>query len=279
MSNEEKIKFKSPGGYTKVGGQRLDPKNQKEGDLKETLNLRIFELEKTIISYGDNWLQENPAIYKEIALFINKLNDLSQKILQFLAIGMNIEAGQENGNNWLSSRCDVTKSSPTSLHFLHYPAQEVINDDTVHTGAHTDFGAITLLFQREGEEGLEIFSKQETWQSVPFLPNDEIRFPNCAPPLVVNIGDLLSYWSAGVLKSTIHRVRCQKSLRGSTPERYSIAYFCNANDETLLEPIPSKLIKSYNYVKKDPGIKTAKDHFMKKISESYSIQEAAMGKE
>lgn len=42
LSNQEKTKFKSPGGYTEVGAQRLAPKNQRQGDLKETLNLRIL---------------------------------------------------------------------------------------------------------------------------------------------------------------------------------------------------------------------------------------------
>lgn len=273
LTNEEKTKFKSPEGYTKVGGQILDPKNQSQADLKETLNLRIFELEKTMLR-EDNWLQKNPSLIKEIITFINKLNGISQRILQLLAIGMDIEG--ENSKDWFSSRCDIAKSSPTGLHFLHYPAQNDIDDKTLHTGAHTDFGAITLLFQREGEEGLEILA-QEKWQAVPFIPNNESKFPDCAPPLVVNIGDLLSYWSAGTLKSTKHRVKCQKSLMGSTPERYSIAYFCNANDKTLLEPIPSKLITNYKPLKNEDGIQTAGDLFKRKLSESF--QKASMYKE
>ena len=44
-----------------------------------------------------------------------------------------------------------------------------------------------------------------------------------APPLVVNIGDLLSYWTAGLLKSTIHRVKFPKAQELGQ-DRYSIVF-------------------------------------------------------
>ena len=45
-----------------------------------------------------------------------------------------------------------------------------------------------------------------------------------APPLVVNIGDLLSYWTAGLLKSTIHRVKFPAKAQELGQDRYSIVF-------------------------------------------------------
>ena len=62
-----------------------------------------------------------------------------------------------------------------------------------------------------------------------------------APPLVVNIGDLLSYWTAGLLKSTIHRVKFPAQELGQ--DRYSIVFFSHPSDNALLEPVPSEIIR------------------------------------
>lgn len=61
------------------------------------------------------------------------------------------------------------------------------------------------------------------------------------PPILVNIGDLLNYWTDGLLKSTVHRVVMPRD-RGE--DRYSIVYFCHPVQDTELVKIPSELITS-----------------------------------
>ena len=61
------------------------------------------------------------------------------------------------------------------------------------------------------------------------------------PPILINVGDLLSYWTNGILKSTVHRVVFP---HGSGEDRYSIAYFCHPVDETPLIAVPSELVKT-----------------------------------
>lgn len=60
------------------------------------------------------------------------------------------------------------------------------------------------------------------------------------PPILVNIGDALAFWTKGMLKSTVHRVTF-----GGGAERYSIAYFCHPLDEVRLEPVQSEVIEQY----------------------------------
>lgn len=58
------------------------------------------------------------------------------------------------------------------------------------------------------------------------------------PPILVNVADLLSYWTNGLMKSAVHRV-----ITDGGQDRYSIAYFLHPADQTRLIPIPSEAVK------------------------------------
>lgn len=64
------------------------------------------------------------------------------------------------------------------------------------------------------------------------------------PPILVNIGDLLSYWTDGLLKSTVHRVVFPLAeQRSPNPrDRYTLVYFCHPVDSTELVPVPSEIV-------------------------------------
>ena len=87
------------------------------------------------------------------------------------------------------------------------------------------------------------------------------------PPIVVNIGDMLSDWTNGLLKSTMHRVVIPK-IRGD--DRYSIAFFCHPVATTELVPVPSPLIQSIGLdKKKDEKVLTAEQHLKKRLADTY----------
>lgn len=67
------------------------------------------------------------------------------------------------------------------------------------------------------------------------------------PPILVNIGDLLSYWTDGLLKSTVHRVVFPlDEQRAPNPrDRYSIVYFCHPLDDAELVPVPSDVVSGF----------------------------------
>lgn len=127
----------------------------------------------------------------------------------------------------------------------------------MRAGAHSDYGSITLLFQRPGQPGLEILTPEGTWAPVAVEPDqaqsqqqqqkegsDYYPFP----PILVNIGDLLSYWTDGLLKSTVHRVvfpapsDSERTSDDKDQDRYSVVYFCHPVDETELLPVPSEIV-------------------------------------
>ena len=88
-------------------------------------------------------------------------------------------------------------------------------------------------------------------------------------------GDLMSYWTGGMLKSTVHRVIFPESARKGGNDRYSMAYFCHPLNEALLEPVPSEIVKEK--VKKrgtsseegNEEVITAAQHLQKRLDATY----------
>lgn len=100
-------------------------------------------------------------------------------------------------------------------------------------GEHTDFGSITLLHNRLG--GLQILPPtSETWHYVKPLKN------HC----IVNLGDAMVKFTAGILRSNIHRVVNPPGEQG-TEKRMSLVYFARPEDEVVLRELEgSEAIKA-----------------------------------
>ncbi|KAH8690689.1 hypothetical protein BGW36DRAFT_389184 [Talaromyces proteolyticus] len=116
----------------------------------------------------------------------------------------------------LSSLQPQGRPSGTSLRMLRYPPQPEGDRRTSLLG-HTDLGSLTILFNTIG--GLQILpagadaKDDDSWVYV--QPQ-----PNCA---IVNLGDAMVEWSAGILRSNLHRVTFAPGDQ-SKSIRYSLAY-------------------------------------------------------
>ncbi|CAL5229196.1 g12477 [Coccomyxa viridis] len=111
--------------------------------------------------------------------------------------------------------------------------------------AHADMDVLTILYQREGDLGLEIAPGNEVedlsliedvgniWNHVPVAREWTPLDPKQGL-LTVNIGDGLTRWTDGLLKSTYHRVRAPTS---TDPQgaRYSVPYFVNPKLNYIIE--------------------------------------------
>ncbi|KAL5051814.1 hypothetical protein BDW71DRAFT_632 [Aspergillus fruticulosus] len=238
-------------GWSGMHSEILDPEHQRTGDFKEAFNFGEFTTE------GKAQQPLPPALARheaEIGNFASLCTKTCNRILSLLSLGLKISP------SFFTTRHDPTKG-PTGciLRYLYYPSvsapQTADYDHTVdvRAGAHSDYGSITLLFQRPGQPGLEILTPEGTWAPVAVEPgrpspsgNDE-NGKFAFPPILVNIGDLLSYWTDGLLKSTVHRVVFPASERtgNSSQDRYSIVFFCHPVDSTELVPVPSEVVKAY----------------------------------
>jgi isopenicillin N synthase-like dioxygenase len=165
---------------------------------------------------------------------------------------------------------------------LYYPRTTTASPTTTTTGiragAHSDYGSLTLLFRRPGEPGLELYTSSRGWVSVPVNPAPASL---THPPVLVNIGDLLSFWTAGLLKSTLHRVVFEGG-----EERYSMAYFCHPLDEARLERVPGRVLDAFGEKGKeelgaqrrrlglsdgDGDVLTAKEHLDRRLKVTYGL--------
>ncbi|KAK4539169.1 hypothetical protein LTR36_001192 [Oleoguttula mirabilis] len=261
-------------GWLSQGVEKLDPMTQKRPDVKEAFNVGE--------PVGGELQQPLPKPLRPheqtIIDFQRKCHRLCQRVLQVFAIALGIN------ERWFTDRHDEARGpSGTMFRLLYYPQIDTIEDGVdIRAGAHSDYGSITLLFQqRGGHPGLEIKTPSGEWAPVPVDPVQHPvgsfngGIPKEQPlPILVNIGDLLEDWTAGLLKSTVHRVIFPEASGG---DRYSIAYFCHPLDDALLEPVPSKLVedhalKSGRKLARDGKLITAKDHLMARLAATYTVK-------
>ena len=254
-------------GYVRSGGENLSPGDQTAGDPKEALNISFldFVTGESAKPIPDYFSGERKAALQSI---IKRLYELSLRIMRLVAIGLEMD-----DTDWFDSRYDAEKPSGTTFRLLHYPGQKSLSPEAViRAGAHTDYGLVTLLFQQENQEGLEIHSQiSKKWEAVPFVPCNSTKFPGEAAPIIVNIGDQLSYWTAGLLKSTIHRVKFPAKVQESGQDRYSIVFFSHPNDDTILEPVPSELTRAIKGrgANSESSPITSKEHLQKRLAATY----------
>jgi isopenicillin N synthase-like dioxygenase len=110
-----------------------------------------------------------------------------------------------------------------TLRFLHYPPQDVDDDEQFGQGPHTDNSFITLL-ARTDVPGLAVRLPVGEWLAPPVIPGT----------FLVNLGNVMKRWSNDRFLSTPHAV-----LNDSGTDRYSIAFFYSPNPDAIIECLPS----------------------------------------
>ncbi|KAK1687972.1 2OG-Fe(II) oxygenase superfamily protein [Colletotrichum godetiae] len=259
-------------GWSGMHSETLDPKNQKVGDYKEAFNFGEFKDGKA--------QQPLPPTIQSDEPFLNSFRDqchsLCLELLELLGIGLDVNPTDFFSSAHLRSKGD----SGTILRMLYYPPTSATasNPDDVRAGAHSDYGSVTLLFRLRGQAGLEILTRDNTWAPVPVTPPGTEA--DALPPILINIGDLLSYWTNGLFRSTVHRVVFGgEGAEGETDTgpRYSMAFFCHPVGSVALDPVPSDRVKEFVAPEGTPNanpyaerkVMTADDHLFMRLRESY----------
>ncbi|KAK4122260.1 Clavaminate synthase-like protein [Parathielavia appendiculata] len=274
-------------GWSAMNYETLDPANQRVGDFKESFNFGDFADGKAQQPIPPTIVADEP----QISAFRDLCYNLSLKLNTLLGIGLEVTPPDFFTTAHLRSR----GPSGTILRFLRYPPRSALGQPTtsndVRAGAHSDYGSLTLLFRLRGQPGLEILLRDgKTWSPVPVVPPGTEDDP--APPILMNIGDLLSYWTNGLLRSTVHRVVFPSSgagagagaaggglVEGETDldgMRYSIAYFCHPFGGAELGSVPSERVKAYKgglaegnpYAERK--VLTADEHLKMRLKASYA---------
>jgi len=170
----------------------------------------------------NQWPAGLPDFRPAVEAYYRALDKAARALTRLLARAL----GQ--GENFFGSSFE----HPTVyLRLLHYPPIPADAEADLYGSApHTDYGFMTLLAQDDigglqvrATEAQSVASGGGGWIDVPFVPDS----------FVVNVADLLSYWSGGRWPSTPHRVLNNRSGR----DRYSIPFFFDMSMETVVEPL------------------------------------------
>ena len=106
----------------------------------------------------------------------------------------------------------------TLLRCLHYPGSQRLADSQSHLHAHTDGTLLTVLMQDDAG-GLEVLVNGN-WVDVPVIPDS----------FVINVGDLMMFWTNDRWKSNWHRVN-----RVGGDGRLSFPLFFTPDRDTMIE--------------------------------------------
>jgi isopenicillin N synthase-like dioxygenase len=205
-------------GYVALSEEQLDP--GKPADRKEAFNIGLdLPPEDPEVLAGAPFRGVNrwPAEMPEVRSALLAHFDAAWALGRLLHRGFALDLGLPE--EWFEDKLDRPIAT---LRLLRYPPGDP--DAPLGAGEHTDYGNVTVL-ATDGVAGLEVRRRNGGWEPVPQI----------AGAFVCNIGDCLMRWTNGVYASTPHRVRAPAA------ERYSAAFFLDANPDAVVAVLPSCL--------------------------------------
>ncbi|MEH1853411.1 MAG: 2-oxoglutarate and iron-dependent oxygenase domain-containing protein [Nostoc sp.] len=204
-------------GYFPVGGELTSGKP----DLKEGIYFGAEQGEEHPLvqagtqMHGSNLFPANIPQFAETVLeYMEAMTNLGHTLMTGIALSLGLEA---------SYFADRYTSEPLVLfRIFNYPPNLSPSDGEPiwGVGEHTDYGVLTILKQ-DNSGGLQVKSKSH-WVAAPPVPGS----------FVCNIGDMLEKMTAGLYRSTPHRVQNQ-----SGNHRLSFPFFFDPNFDVQVKSI------------------------------------------
>lgn len=164
----------------------------------------------------------------------------------------------------LNDRLTLPRAKLASLHRLDVPSgdqvrfvrapSQPIDDSRVALGEHSDFGSVTVLFNRlgglqvrlpqgidaiEGSSDSSVADGPDRSRLCEIDPSTGERWTYVKPlpgHAIVNLGDAMVKFTAGLLRSNVHRVVSPPGPQDRAT-RYSLVYFSRPEDDVLLKPL------------------------------------------
>ncbi len=213
-----------PRGYEPLYHQQLDEGTPR--DLKESFYVaRELPPEHPDViaklpNHGSNqWPQTILGFRERVEAYYHPMLDLGRHLMRMLALSLTLQRDYFDA---------AFKEPSATLRLLSYPPQPSdAPENQLGSGAHTDFGAITLLAQDDCG-GLEVENAAGEWLKADPIPG----------AFVVNLGDMVKRWTNDLYHSNMHRVLNSSSQRR---HRYSMALFFNPQYRTQITTVPTCL--------------------------------------
>jgi isopenicillin N synthase-like dioxygenase len=240
--------YESNRGYIGIG---CESHEHAQPDKKETFDIGNEADE----AYSNKWPLDD-EFKTTMTRYFDAFDALHLKIMKLLAAVMKLD-----DVNYFVERCNERHENLRLLHYPALPRPQDQDQEIVRGAVHTDFGTLTLLTQ-DSVGGLRAQRLDGQWVHVSPVDNS----------IVVNVGDMLQRWSNDSLRATPHQVVELSSNDDGTmfPERLSIAFFCNANKNVMLDCLQQCQSEAPKY----SPIK-AHDYLIRRLSETISKEASA----
>jgi len=220
----------TPRGYRAQGLESLAQANagMTPPDLKEFYHFgRESWPEETYYSgpegrryFIPNFWPATPERFANVAAaYYAEMEKLAGFMMQLTALALGLE------EHFFDDKIDKHVSA---MRLNFYPEQtSAPQPGQLRAGAHTDYGAFTILNGESVPGGLQVLPKNRQWIDVETDPQT----------FVINIGDLLMRWTNDRWVSNTHRVVNPPAAVASQAKRLSIAFFQQPNYDALIECI------------------------------------------
>ena len=163
------------------------------------------------------WPQRPEGFKHAFEIYYSVMEDLANRLMRLMALALGLD------EHWFD---DKIRDHITNLTVNYYSELErPVAQSQFRRGEHTDWGSFSIL-HHDGEPGLQIKSPDGVWEDVPIVTD----------AFIVNLGDLMAFWTNDRWKSTYHRVVVPED---HSADRLSIIFFHQPAYDTLIECIPT----------------------------------------
>ncbi|KIM64713.1 hypothetical protein SCLCIDRAFT_1212770 [Scleroderma citrinum Foug A] len=239
-------------GYKKMGGNAVDASGL--SDASEYMNIAKDD----VLAFPQMIHRDYPptviaAMTSVVKPFVCKSLEINNTVLRVFSHRLGLPEGSLEA---LHTRDQQSGSEARLIRVPAMPGKALADRPTI--GAHSDFGSLSFLHNILG--GLQVILPGETeWKYVKPIPAHTI----------CNVGDALSIFSGGILKSAVHRVVPPPGAQAEH-ERWSLVFFTRLNNTQVLHalvkdsPIIAEAVKQYPEEKFNTG-STAAEWFSRRV--------------
>ena len=250
----------SSSGY-ESGMQQLDSQTadaeKAPPDLKESFGFGMdlpddhpWALKRTR-NYGHvQWPGHLPGFRETMLAYQAAMAALNRHLMALIARSLGLPA------DWFVEPFEMAARSIRLLRYPPHPDRARYNQ--LGAGAHTDWGAVTILAQ-DGAGGLEVRNADGDW--VEARPIEDT--------FVINLGDLMARWSNGIYNANMHRVLNNRSGR----DRYSMVSFNGPRHDVVIDPLPGCVTPDFP---RKFATCTAQEHVFEMFRRSYGYAPGAV---
>ena len=241
-------------GYTPFLGETLSAGlgNAAPADLKEMIDMGPVDVpageyyerpEAKNFFHPNLWPEKPEGFARVMETYYRRMNRLANDLMGLFAYALDLP------EDFFFDKLDRNMSA---LRVICYPEQTVPPEPgQLRSGAHTDYGTLTILMSDKAAGGLQALHRDGYWVDVRTEPGT----------YVINIGDIMQIWTNDRWVSTMHRVINPPAEVADASRRHSIVFFHQPNYDAIIDTLPScygpKRPKKYEPI-------TYKDHWLGK---------------